>query len=311
MKKFALHSSRTALFGALNDLINHLVLTGVNQETLPSSVQQALDYAKEVDEKDEGNLLEWKEEFLQFFDHDDFNQVMDVDECKHLFLQSLIGSSDITYELLQNLGSDYQVDIDEVVREGRAAKLSDINHIAKINGWSDAEKAHAVASGDHKYDNESVIWLKHGRAIRCPAFPEPCSYVRITQDNFEIAYWTSEEWKDMPEDVMGALLGAAHQSSNMPEILLDTILPYLDISNGNLSKETYDWLSNVSGESIGMTVAKYDYGVFINVPTEKEVSNNLPDDLEVVLEYARSKNCILVRFDKDADFVESIKNYNW
>jgi hypothetical protein len=49
-----------------------------------------------------------------------------------------------------------------------------------------------------------------GGSIRCPAFPEDCSYVRVCNDNGdEIAYWTADEWREEPEQVMGAIIGAA------------------------------------------------------------------------------------------------------
>lgn len=33
-------------------------------------------------------------------------------------------------------------------------------------------------------------------------------YVRVTQDSQEIAYWSQDEWRDEPEFVMGAIMGA-------------------------------------------------------------------------------------------------------
>lgn len=52
--------------------------------------------------------------------------------------------------------------------------------------------------------------------VRVPAFPAPCSFVRVTkfmtrgrQTNvLELAYWDSLEWYEEPAEVMGAIMGA-------------------------------------------------------------------------------------------------------
>ncbi len=92
---------------------------------------------------------------------------------------------------------------------------------------------------------------------------------------------------------------------------MDNIFPYLDVCNNNLSQDTFDWLSKISGAQLGMTVAPYDYGVFVSVPIKEDEDQQLPEDLEAVLAYARGRNCIVVRFDKDADVVEGLQNYDW
>jgi hypothetical protein len=48
------------------------------------------------------------------------------------------------------------------------------------------------------------------RDIHAPGHPEECSYVRIVVCGIEVAYWTSDEWRDDPELVMGALIGSLH-----------------------------------------------------------------------------------------------------
>ena len=69
------------------------------------------------------------------------------------------------------------------------------------------EAAHAESSRDLIYPHEAVIPLPDGRAIHCPAHPDPCSYFRIVHEGEEMMYWCSDEWREDPEDVMGALLG--------------------------------------------------------------------------------------------------------
>lgn len=62
---------------------------------------------------------------------------------------------------------------------------------------------------DANFPDECVIPLVDGRKLCCPAFPEPCTYVRIVgQDGEEQVYWDHEEWRQEPEEVMGAFMGA-------------------------------------------------------------------------------------------------------
>jgi hypothetical protein len=59
------------------------------------------------------------------------------------------------------------------------------------------------------YGPECVIELKNGLQVRGPVYPEPCSYIRVCDaEGTEIVYWNSDEMREDPEDVMGALLGA-------------------------------------------------------------------------------------------------------
>ena len=74
---------------------------------------------------------------------------------------------------------------------------------------SDSEVAHALASIGNDYGQESILEvLCSNRVIHSPAYPNPCTYVRVVVEGFEIAYWTSDEWSEGPQEVMGALLGA-------------------------------------------------------------------------------------------------------
>lgn len=70
----------------------------------------------------------------------------------------------------------------------------------------------AAAGQDQKndYGAECIVPLANGRAIHTPAFPEECDYVRIVENGKELAYWTSTEWAEDPECVMGAIIGCAH-----------------------------------------------------------------------------------------------------
>ena len=46
----------------------------------------------------------------------------------------------------------------------------------------------------------------------CPAYPENCFYVRLTDsDGNELVYWHYNEWQEDPKLVMGAIMGALCQ----------------------------------------------------------------------------------------------------
>ena len=59
--------------------------------------------------------------------------------------------------------------------------------------------------------SECVIKVGENRYLCCPAFPKDCDYVRIVEDGEEIAYWDYMEWEQEPQEVMGAIMGAANE----------------------------------------------------------------------------------------------------
>jgi len=65
----------------------------------------------------------------------------------------------------------------------------------------------AIEASDE--DDECVIALANGRALHVPASPLECSFVRVVENGQEIGYWNADEWRDEPEEVMGALMGLA------------------------------------------------------------------------------------------------------
>lgn len=80
---------------------------------------------------------------------------------------------------------------------------------------SEAEHSHARSSNGTEYGPETVITLPDGRALHCPAHPEECSYVRIVHDGDEITYWSSDEWREAPAEVMGAILGVLRAAQTL------------------------------------------------------------------------------------------------
>ena len=83
------------------------------------------------------------------------------------------------------------------------------------NSFGNEKLTHTSSRGlaklqDAAFPNESAVKIRNGNSIRMPAFPEECSYVRVINPfGEEVAYWISDEWKDDPQEVMGAILGAA------------------------------------------------------------------------------------------------------
>jgi hypothetical protein len=88
-------------------------------------------------------------------------------------------------------------------------EVQKIEKFGQENGWHGIEIEHAIDNLDVNYENETIIPITNGREIRCPAYPEECEYVRITQNGYELAYWTSEEWERDGKIVMGAIMGCA------------------------------------------------------------------------------------------------------
>lgn len=55
--------------------------------------------------------------------------------------------------------------------------------------------------------NECRLQVR-GQILACPAYPHPCSYVQVLdEEGNAVGYWDSAEWRDSPEDVMGAMIG--------------------------------------------------------------------------------------------------------
>ncbi len=87
---------------------------------------------------------------------------------------------------------------------------AELDALASELGWLPCELVHAKAttSAGNSWGDECVVITQSGRELRSPLFPEPCSYVRVVQQGFELGYWNSDEWREAPEEVIGAVVGA-------------------------------------------------------------------------------------------------------
>ena len=79
-------------------------------------------------------------------------------------------------------------------------------------GVDEPAARHAISGIDNHYGHETVLAIAGTlNEIRTPAFPDPASYVRILRAGYEVAYWVCDEWQEQPEEVMGAIVGAARR----------------------------------------------------------------------------------------------------
>lgn len=59
---------------------------------------------------------------------------------------------------------------------------------------------------------ECSVRISDRMSLVCPAFTEPCSYLRLVIDGkIESGYWNWEEWKDDPQVVIGAIMGIMNE----------------------------------------------------------------------------------------------------
>lgn len=92
------------------------------------------------------------------------------------------------------------------------------------------------------------------------------------------------------------------------------ITKMLEVSTGNLSEETAKRID--AKEDLGLVVYnKGEYGWFIFVPyfteLEAEDVDKIPQDLLLVLAYAKANQCNWVMFDRDVDPIHALPVYEW
>lgn len=77
----------------------------------------------------------------------------------------------------------------------------------------DHERQHAADAAGDEFGAESMLVAHTGFQLRYSAETEMCDYVRVCDPlGREIVYWTSAEWAEDPQLVMGAMLGALVRS---------------------------------------------------------------------------------------------------
>lgn len=131
-------------------------------------------------------------------------------------------------QVIAGVGGAFKAKLPEVVgltderrrlRDG-IFDAADVNELGDLLGWNEAEKAHAKAisdAGGVDYGDECVVLTHSGREIRCPAYPESCTYFRIVDQGFELAYWSIDEVAESPAEVLGAIMGGLKNGVQVPE----------------------------------------------------------------------------------------------
>lgn len=108
------------------------------------------------------------------------------------------------------------------------------------------------------------------------------------------------------------------------------IVKMLELSTANIKKETDEWLteewliSEFSDVAPSLNVfskgeGQDQTGWFIIVPERNEwaknpdefENENVPKDLVDVINFALSKNCTWILFDRDADIIKELPKFNW
>lgn len=158
--------------------------------------------------------------------------------------------------------------------EGRAGE---IDAVARKNGWTPEETRHARESLDNDYGRECMVPLGNGRVLCSPGYPSPCYYIRVTHLGYELAYWSSHEFRDDPELVMGALMGVskgpgAHEATNLAVVVGE--IPEYSVSEGDGEPDV-----SYQGE-VRTSVPGSSYPFRFNVPrsaTQEDISDAAAD----------------------------------
>jgi len=131
-------------------------------------------------------------------------------------------------EVMAGVGGAFKAKLPEVVgltderrrlRDG-IFDAADVHELGSLLGWNEAEKAHAKSisdAGGVDYGDECIVLTHSGREIRCPAYPESCTYFRIVEQGFELAYWSIDEVAEAPAEVLGAIMGGLKNGVEVPE----------------------------------------------------------------------------------------------
>ena len=132
------------------------------------------------------------------------------------------------------------------------------------------------------------------------------------QDDNSAAIYGSEyfELEDRVCDVLDKALnddGADFPNSS-------SIYKCLDVSTGHLTQETVNELDldNIAY----VTAYTYKEGLFIVVPDMdisdvKRAAADWPNDLKDLFAFARRKDCLLIRLDRDSEEADDLPKYEW
>jgi len=101
------------------------------------------------------------------------------------------------------------------------------------------------------------------------------------------------------------------------------LLTYLDLATSHLTIETVITLRDFADPTTkrasalsaakwpAMTIADYDDGLMISVPSTSVDMSAVPVDLCAVLAFAQVQNATLIRFDSAGPEVGELQTYDW
>lgn len=137
---------------------------------------------------------------------------------------------------------------------------------------------------------------------------------RLQDDNSASIY--GMEYYDL-EDRVNNVLDKALNNERAEEVDIPndpSIYKCLDTSTGHLTHETVIalGLDNVAY----VTAYTYKEGLFIVVPDMdisdvKKTAADWPNDLKDLFAFARRKDCLLIRLDRDSEETDELPKYDW
>lgn len=94
------------------------------------------------------------------------------------------------------------------------------------------------------------------------------------------------------------------------------IYKMLDISTAHYSKKTDEFLKDVVDDvqDFSLHVISTGTGVIVPATVDALDENDLdvmPECLMTVMEYAESKDCLYIRFDRDGEIIDDLPTWDW
>lgn len=157
----------------------------------------------------------WAEGSVVVSNYEDFDSLEGrLDAIAEEVTGSSAGLTNFSYRYRGNDIIAFCGDVSDMLESEETTQLTEFFSLYQTlkaqYGLSDIEVEHALDTLGNQYPNECTLEIGGSyRQIRCPAFPDECSYIRIVVDSLEIAYWDKGEWHTAPAEIMGAIIGAA------------------------------------------------------------------------------------------------------